>query len=299
MKYKHTEWYMEKSFADFEQLQETLVYQEFTDVPLLPDLQLSHGIDTLGELCNSELALEKFIREVLRRPDTRACIDVLTFCDLLRRLDNAPAPVFATLLTETPCCHLAVSDVQYLQDDRLMIVSHEEKTALSKIGRMWTIIEPDTLGVVRVYRIEDNVTDGCTQILHKIFHNKVRGVEYVRESKTLIVAKDDGYAELFRLDEDATNFDVIGTLALHCGPILSISVRDGLCFTSGYDDSIRVFDVERQKTLSGGKLTRRLNGEKLLVSEATSPRTMFIGELPQLNPERQQQRPTTASIPTT
>ncbi|ORM40852.1 uncharacterized protein BXIN_1748 [Babesia sp. Xinjiang] len=276
MKYKQSEWYMEKGLADFEQLQEALIFHDFTDVPLLPDLQLSGGIDPLSDMCDTEAALERFIREVLRRPDMRSCIDVLSFCDLLRRMENPPPPVTSTLLTSTVPSHLSVSDVIYVSEEKLMIVSYEEKTALSKIGRVWSIIEPETLGAIRVYNMGTDITEGATQLLEKRFYSKVRGIEYIRESKTLVVAKDDGYVEMFRMD-DATDFEFLGSVALHSGPILSITVLDGMGFTSGYDDGIRAFDVELKSTVSGGKLTRRLNGEKLLTSTATQSRSMMIG----------------------
>ncbi|GBE60812.1 WD G-beta repeat-containing protein [Babesia ovata] len=277
MKYMQAEWNIDKSFSDFEQLQESLVFQEFTDVPLLPDLQLSGGIDPMGDAYNSEEVLQKFIQEVLRRPDTRSCMDVLIFCDLLRHLQTPPTQVFATRLTSTPACHLSVSDLVYLENEKILIVAYEEKTALSKIGRMWSIIEPDILGAIRVFKMGANITDGATQIAEHLFHSKIRAIKYVRESATLVVAKDDGYVGMYRMENDWTEFESIGSIALHSGPIVSFDMVKHLGFTSGYDDTIRCFDATLPKTVSGGKLTKRLNGDKLLASAAASPRTMFIG----------------------
>ncbi|GFE54979.1 WD G-beta repeat-containing protein protein [Babesia ovis] len=277
MKYMQTEWFMEKNFADFEQLQEALLFQDFTDVPLLPDLQLSGGIDPLADLCDTEAAIEKFIREVLRRPDTRSCTDVLSFCDLLRRLESAPAPVSSMMLTHTAPSHLSVSDLKYIAEEKLMIVAYEEKTALSKIGRVWSLIEPEILGSIRIYKLGNDVTEGPTLLLEQPFYSKVRAIDYIREKKTLAVAKDDGTVEMFRLGADATEFESLGSVTLHIGPILSMNVHDGKGFTSGYDDNIRAFDIDRKTTVSGGKLTRRLNGDKLLVSTAMQPSTLMIG----------------------
>ncbi|CDR94003.1 hypothetical protein, conserved [Babesia bigemina] len=277
MKYKQAEWNIEKSFSDFEQLQESLVFQEFTDVPLLPDLQLSGSLDPMGDVYNAEVAIEKFIQEVLRRPDTRSCTDVLIFCDLLRHLQSAPPPVSATLLTSTPASHLAVSDVGNLENEGIMIVAYEEKTALSKIGRMWSLIEPDVLGAVRVFKMGANVTDEVTKVSEQLFHHKVRAIKYMPETSTLVVAKDDGYVGIYRMENQWTEFVSISSLALHSGPVLSLDMMKHLGFTSGYDDTIRCFDVTLPKTVSGGKLTKRLNGDKLLASAVAPPRTMLIG----------------------
>lgn len=71
----------------------------------------------------------------------------------------------AALVADGTSCHLSVSDVCYLKVEKLLIVSYEvrfcvvahiipqEKTVLSKIGRMWSIIDQETLGAIRVYKI--------------------------------------------------------------------------------------------------------------------------------------------------
>lgn len=65
---------VEKSFGDFEQLQESLIYSEFADVPLLPDLQVSGSIDPLVEVRNAEEELESFIRVCRCFISKRSCV---------------------------------------------------------------------------------------------------------------------------------------------------------------------------------------------------------------------------------
>lgn len=276
MKHKQVEWYIEKSLGDFEQLQEALIFHDFSDVPLLPDLQVGSTIEQLNDPVNAEVQLERFIQELLRRPDTRACEDVLMFCDLVRRLPQLPETVCAKLVAESDSSHLSVSDICYVKEDKLVIASYEEKTTLSKIGRMWSIIEEDNLGAIRVYKIENKVEDGMRQLYEKYFHSKVRGIQYIRETNTLLVAKGDGCIEIFKLNSDATDVDHAGKLALHAAPILSINAVGGVAFTSAYDDTIRAVDIGGRETISGGKLSKRLNGDKLLTSTAISPRTLMI-----------------------
>eukprot|EP00371_Babesia_bovis_P001569 XP_001610216.1 hypothetical protein [Babesia bovis T2Bo] len=277
MKYMQSEWFMEKSFGDFELLQEALISQDFTDIPLLPDLQLSGGMDPMSDHNEVEASLEKFIWELLRRPDTRACIDVLSFCDLLRRLENAPPAVSSTLVTNTAPFRLSVCDVQYIREQGLLIVAYEEKTAMSKIGRVWSLIEPEILGSIRIYKMGKDTREDPVILFEKPFHCRIRGIQYVTKDYKLAIAKDDGTVEIFYLGDSASEFTSLGSVVLHSGPILSFDIDDGKGFTSGYDDSIRAFDVQRQATVSGGKLTRRLHGEKLLVSTAINPSTMLIG----------------------
>lgn len=123
------------------------------------------------------------------------------------------------------------------------------------------------------------MTEGVIQLIEKLFHSKIRGLDYIRDSSTLVVAKDDGHVEMFRLNSDATEFESIGSIMLHAAPILAIGTTGGIGFTSGYDDNIRAFDIASRATISGGKLTKRLSGDKLLTSTVTSPRIMMIGGL--------------------
>ncbi|AFZ79636.1 hypothetical protein BEWA_024850 [Theileria equi strain WA] len=281
VKYAGKKWTKHKSFAEFEQLQDTLLRNNYSDVPFLPDVNFAAGFGALDELHHAESSLQEFLLELFRRPDTRSSIDVLTFVDLLQHLKEVPKPVAAEYLTGTEAYNLSVSDYVCLEEDSLLIVSYEEKTVLSKLGRLWSIIEPDVIGAIRIFSFEKGIKKGFNLELHMDFIAKVRCMAYDKDTSTLFVATGDGYVKRFKLIKAAkpkeVTLEFLDEVLIHENAILTISLKSNLYYTCGYDGNIRRVEVKTNKVIGGGKLSKRLNGDKLMTSETTSDDVMIVG----------------------
>ncbi|KAK2195451.1 bifunctional WD40-YVTN repeat-like-containing domain superfamily/WD40-repeat-containing domain superfamily/PX domain superfamily [Babesia duncani] len=256
MRHKNEKWELLKSFADFERLQEILVDLEYCDIPLLPDVNFSAGLDALAEIHNAHECLTEFL--------------------------------IAEYLGGTESYNLAVSDVIVLEKEKLLIVSYEEKTVLSKIGRMWSIIEPEVIGSVRIFSygmcmqtlnkiLEEDPYSGYNVLHESSFIFKIRCMAFDAKRRMLFLANGNGQVERYTLELEPVDLKFVDSLTLHSEAIMSIDIRGDYYYTSSYDDSIRKVDISSNKPVGGGKLTRRLNGDKLMTATVLGDDLMLLG----------------------
>uniref|UniRef100_A0A3B0MM00 PX domain/WD domain, G-beta repeat, putative n=1 Tax=Theileria annulata TaxID=5874 RepID=A0A3B0MM00_THEAN len=269
-------WSRYRTFAEFEELQRDLD-KNFCDVPALPDIEFTAGLGALEHLHNAVDYLDNFLKELFARPDTRCSQHLLEFVDLIHYLDEVPTPPMIKLVSTTAGYNYAVSDCVVLENECSLIVAYEEKTFLSKLGKLWSFIELETLGAIKIFQYDEFeykfVEKKCLT-----FTQKVRCICYDEDSKILVMGTDLGFIKRFRLlfKEDGFEFEEIDTLKLHENAILSIKIYDGHYYTSGYDGNIRKVNVKSNRVVAGGRLTKRLNGHKIMTATVEKD-VMLVG----------------------
>ncbi|BAM40457.1 uncharacterized protein TOT_020000713 [Theileria orientalis strain Shintoku] len=274
--YKDRKWSRYRTFSEFEQLYEDLVNSDFCDVPILPDVNLAAGLAALEDLHNAENYLNSFLNELFSRADTRCSRHLLEFVDLIHYLEYVPDPPKAKLLSSSPAANLSVSDCLLLEDHNLIIVAYEEKTFICKVGKLWSFIEKDILGLLRIFKYgmcvtahdsADNVQYEFTQLLSLDFTHKVRCLCLHEETQTLFIGTDLGDMERYRLVVgESVMLEFIDSIKLHENAILAITLYDNHVYTSGYDGNIRKVEINSNRVVGGGKLNKRLKGGKLMTS---------------------------------
>ncbi|KAF4671472.1 hypothetical protein FOL47_001524 [Perkinsus chesapeaki] len=204
------------------------------------------------------------------------------------RLDD-PRQCQALSATCIISVRFAVSCIQVNSTGTVVIVAHEDATAMARLGRVWSIVEPDELGAVNVYhRVITETTDDSEEskressekwkcIMRETFPMKIRAVSIIEPSRQFVIGTETGaiigYSLptkqqpqpklLWKLDAHGPH-PVTGLAALGDGNRL---------VTIGLDNAVRIIDVVMKpiptgELYSGGRLTKRLKGSSYLTSVA-------------------------------
>jgi len=75
---------------------------------------------------------------------------------------------------------------------------------LSKLGRVWSIIEPDVLGFLRIYKnelIPGRILPGFKSFFSKEYESKVMCVEFIEKNRRVLFGFHDGQISYFDYNE--------------------------------------------------------------------------------------------------
>lgn len=80
----------------------------------------------------------------------------------------------------------------------------KNSTVLSKLGRVWSIIEPEILGSIKIYKGElppGKVLPEFKRIFTKEYESKVISVEYLEKNQKVLYGFHDGQISFFNYPE--------------------------------------------------------------------------------------------------
>ncbi|CBZ54073.1 conserved hypothetical protein [Neospora caninum Liverpool] len=172
---------------------------------------------------------------------------------------NVP-PLRPWCVCTTGAQRFAVSSLVYSRSSRVVIVGHEDKTGLSRLGRLWSLVEPDEFGMINVWAVDSNM-DSPSLMQSIKTQPKVRCMFYDEPSNQLFVGQDDGKVSVYVLDTDELKLEKIKDLDLHTAAVMHLAQgksKQKRLLSLGFDGAIRVIDIATHQMLSGGRLTRRL-----------------------------------------
>uniref|UniRef100_A0A0G4HBM9 PX domain-containing protein n=1 Tax=Chromera velia CCMP2878 TaxID=1169474 RepID=A0A0G4HBM9_9ALVE len=297
-------WQVSKRFSEFDRLFSDLEAKGYASLPQLPSKTLFGKPTDDGDINARRLGLQAVLHELLCRPDTRTSEPVLSFLQFQERTKkNAvfpikpEAPSWACIPENgglaVSCCAVDLSDPSRI----LLAVTWEDKSVLSRMGRMWTLIEPEELGAFAVFALplsvveaerekgknnqegqdksKEEVPGKKTTAWKRIFHSpspvKLRCVAMHEPSHQVFVGTEDGKVLTYRVEEDKE--DVTKSIVLqggeipdlHTAPLLCLHIgpKRGKMLSASLDGAIRVMEVPEKTVFSGGRLTKRLGGGTL------------------------------------
>eukprot|EP00919_Chromeraceae_sp_WS-2016_P018562 GHVR01044074.1.p1 GENE.GHVR01044074.1~~GHVR01044074.1.p1 ORF type:complete len:638 (+),score=166.89 GHVR01044074.1:173-2086(+) len=292
LKFNGLSWLLYKRFSQFTKLSNDLENGGYIGLPSLPPKTLIGRPVSDDDIKSRRIGLQLFIWALLTRPDTRTSNALLEFIEFHKRTNVDVDPLGLLVLPHNELsgdCSLAVSALCLNVSDptaHVLVCLYEDKTYLSRLGKMWTLIEPEELSAITVWvkLICTNISDGtkcnddvCAndvntwqRIYTSSFTVKARGLTY-STGGVICVGTDDGSIFIFKairptIDSNSWVVHFIkkvhqvhttGVLHMHTGE------RGTHLLSIGLDDCVRLSSLPECTIETGGKLTKRLQGMKL------------------------------------
>ncbi|EEQ97319.1 hypothetical protein Pmar_PMAR024815 [Perkinsus marinus ATCC 50983] len=127
--YQSLSWTVYRRFSEFDSLMMELTGCGHAFLPPLPPKTLVRApMATSDTIRTRTHALHILLRRLIQRPDTRSSPPFLR-CPF----------------------RFAVTGMQVNATQTIVIASHEDSTAMARLGRVWSVVEADELGSINVY----------------------------------------------------------------------------------------------------------------------------------------------------
>ncbi|ESS32804.1 WD domain, G-beta repeat-containing protein [Toxoplasma gondii VEG] len=281
VEYGKLSWDVWRRYSQFAQLYRDLDRDGYCALPSLPGKTLAGAPYDPRLLADRRHRLQYFLLELLRRPDTRTAPALLDFLLFSEQASLNIPPLRPWCVCNTGAQRFAVSSLVYSRSNRVIIVGHEDKTGLSRLGRLWSLVEPDEFGMINVWAVDCNMDSPSLMQCIKT-QPKVRCMFYDEPSNQLFVGQDDGKVSVYILDADELKLEKVKELDLHTAAVMHLAPgksKQKRLLSLGFDGAIRVIDITTHQMLSGGRMTRRLgSGAHLTVGHFDDENdTVYLG----------------------
>eukprot|EP00916_Digyalum_oweni_P006045 GHVL01010417.1.p1 GENE.GHVL01010417.1~~GHVL01010417.1.p1 ORF type:complete len:532 (+),score=113.03 GHVL01010417.1:25-1596(+) len=279
---KGTTWELSKRYSDFDNFVSCLNYNRFGLIPSLPPKTL-FGKPTDDENVKiRQKQLQEFLNRLLARPDLRTSHITLDFLSFDTR--NCE-PINILEISKAADTRFYVTSISYLEESNSILASFEDGSHLSKLGRVWTVVEQEDSGSIQIWNLENNSNfknvennSNFKNVLERNYQKKVRCACWHSETNQLFIGMDDGNVEICSSDIDnIRNLNLIQIFELHIStPIMYMFCSKNYILSIGYDTSFRVLDINIRDILCGGRLQKRI-GEGIYLTCACIYEYLNIG----------------------
>jgi len=267
LQYAGGKWEVHKRFSDFDLLLVQLHDANYAALPSLPEKTFLGSPSDVETITQRQRQLEIILHALIARPDIRCSFIVRQFLSLDSHCNVAQQKLQPTLVRGLEDLRFGVSDFVGCVEDGVLVVTQEDSTALSRLGRVWSVVEPDELGSLHVWvKAADKAWE---REYSETFALKARCVAYAKKSKRIFVGMEDGIVRVYARNPEVAvdkRISLVGELDLHHrAPVTHLSVDDERLMSLGYDTAVRVVSLETLQVISGGRLAKRL-GDAYLTS---------------------------------
>ncbi|CAJ1331244.1 unnamed protein product [Effrenium voratum] len=261
LKFGGKSWDVAKRFSEFDSLLQSLANGRYGGLPKLPAKTLLGSPTDQAAIDARKEQLRIVLQDLLLRPDTRTSAAMRHFLDIPDHVDEEIRQIQPSPIRSFEDPRFGVSGICVAQDANLVLVTHEDSTHLSRLGRVWSVVEPDELGALHMWardREEGSWRRGYSQT----YGIKVRSLCWEGVTRQIFVGLEDGKIEVFLLKPGEVKPEAIGSLELHHkSPVTHLSVSSRKLLSVGFDTAMRVIDVRSKELLCGGRLQKRLRSE--------------------------------------
>jgi len=263
-------WEIAKRFSDFDKLLQNLSATRYAGLPKLPTKTLLGSPTDQESIDARKEQLRIILHDLLRRPDTRRSRHLRQFLELnKRRGDNTseteeaavPRPLLPEPVRSFEDPRFGVSGLAVAPSVNLVLVTHEDSTHLSRLGRVWSVVEPDELGALHLWARSG---DGTWKRKHSNTYGiKVRSLCWEDTTRQFFVGLEDGKIEVHAISGgQSPQSSRKAVLELHHKkPVTHLAASPRRLLSLGFDTAVRVIDVRSRDLLCGGRLMRRLKSE--------------------------------------
>ena len=163
---------------------------------------------------------------------------------------------------------------------------HTDTTSLSRLGKVWSIVEPDELAQLTIWRIQRNQSSFLEsndiiplgeKLYSKLLPEKGNCMR-VNSKGELFLGMGDGLIACYKLEDPSIPFMTIN--AHGQSPVIAIEIlNDDTVVSVGLDGGLRVSSCRNGKVMGGGKLSKRLEPNEIFRCLALHPDSgrAFIG----------------------
>jgi len=260
LQYDSTTWEVAKRFSDFDKLLQGLAASKYAGLPKLPSKTLLGSPTDQAAIDARKEQLRIIVQDLLFRPDTRTSQQLRQFLALDSHTDAAIRSLQPDALRTFEDPRFGVSGLCAVPHANLLLVTHEDSTHLSRLGRVWSVVEPDELGALHVW---SKGGDGSwKRVYSNTFGIKVRSLCWEDTTRQFFVGLEDGRIEVYAVPSETSQPSLKATLELHHrSPVTHLSASSRRLLSLGFDTAMRAIDVRSRELLCGGRLLKRLRNE--------------------------------------
>lgn len=253
-------WEVAKRFSEFDALLQQLGANRYAGLPTMPSKTLLGSPTDTAAIESRKEQLRIILHDLLFRPDTRTSQQLRQFLALDSHADVAIRSIQPDAMRTFEDPRFGVSGLRAAPAANLLLVTHEDSTHLSRLGRVWSVVEPDELGALHIWT---NSGDGSwKRAFSRTFGIKVRSICWEESTRQFFVGLEDGKIEVYVSGEDPSQPKVAAVLELHHkSPVTHLSASSRRLLSLGFDTAMRVVDVRTREMLCGGRLLKRLRSE--------------------------------------
>lgn len=138
----------------------------------------------------------------------------------------------------------------------------DNSSALSRVGRVWSLIEPEVMGSLKLYKLKaTDYSAPLEKVFSRDFENRSHKFLYSKERNTIYVGFNDGALINMSYPPDKPNEMKYTTYTSGTDPIIGMHFIDGDIFVVT-PVSVKMISPEA-KIIGGGSLKKRLGSENL------------------------------------
>mmetsp|Transcript_52920 Transcript_52920/g.126325 ORF Transcript_52920/g.126325 Transcript_52920/m.126325 type:complete len:540 (+) Transcript_52920:183-1802(+) len=262
LKYGETTWEVARRFSEFDNLLQSLAACKYGGLPKLPTKTfLGSPLDAGSIECRKQ-QLRIIVHDLLFRPDTRSAQQVRQFLALDSHTDIRFRSIQPDALRTFEDPRFGVSGLCVAPEANVLLVSHEDSTHLSRLGRVWSVVEPDELGAVHLWSQAQGGDSGWKRKFSHTYGIKARALCWEENTRQFFVGLEDGRVEVYAVGTDLGHPSLVASMELHHkSPVTHISAADRSVLSLGFDTAMRVLDVRTREVKCGGRLNKRMRTE--------------------------------------
>ena len=174
----------------------------------------------------------------------------------------------------------------------VLVVVHTDTTSLARLGKVWTIIEPDELGTLSLWRISrgsgiaqastvSDFEDDLFKLGDKVFTGSLtesaHSMKLSLESATLALGLANGSIQIYDIQSPLKPAWVIKAHGV--SPVIAVDILNDTVVSVGLDHALRLSSSKTGKMLSGGQLSKRLGSGEVFTCMHVHPQSerVYIG----------------------
>eukprot|EP00929_Paragymnodinium_shiwhaense_P082726 TRINITY_DN43737_c0_g1_i2.p1 TRINITY_DN43737_c0_g1~~TRINITY_DN43737_c0_g1_i2.p1 ORF type:complete len:567 (+),score=111.49 TRINITY_DN43737_c0_g1_i2:141-1841(+) len=259
LQYEGTKWEVAKRFSEFDALLQSLAASRYAGLPKMPSKTLLGSPTDTAAIEGRKEQLRIVLYDLLSRPDTRTSQPLRQFLAIDSHTSLAIRSLQPDAMRTFEDPRFGVSGLCAAPSANLLLVTHEDSTHLSRLGRVWSVVEPDELGALHLWAPG---SDGAwKRIFSRTFGIKVRSLAWEETTRQFFVGLEDGKIEVYGLTELSQPTPVAVLELHHKSPVTHLSASPRRLLSLGFDTAMRTVDIRSRELQCGGRLQKRLKNE--------------------------------------
>lgn len=280
VQYKELKYEVNRRYSEFEELNCELLNFGFSALPNLPKKKLM-SYQNIDYIKYREKCLNKYIQNLFMRPDIRCCAVFLNFLKFYEKINMSVEIVRTKLVNSIGTQKFSLVDMYINEKYHFIITIYEDRSSLSKLGKLWSIIEPDIVGEIKVFSYNNDLSSSFTEKYKEQTIYKAKNIICVEEKDQVLISGDDGHIHIYQIDTEAFTLTFIKQIQFHNDTILKMMKLKNTFCTCGYDNAFRLCLLndpkEECKIISGGRCNKRLENDKITTCHLFEHNNIVLG----------------------
>ncbi|CDU17412.1 uncharacterized protein PY17X_0804800 [Plasmodium yoelii] len=275
--YKDLKYEVSRRYSEFENLHCELIHLGYSALPILPKKKLV-SYNNHEYINYRKRILNNYIQDLFVRADIRCCAKFLNFILFYDKINLSIDIVKTKLLNSVGPQKYSLSDLYINEKHNFIICVYEDKSNFSKLGKLWSIIEPDMVGEIKVFTYNNDLTSTFVETYKEQTIYKAGNIIWSEKNNEVIISGDDGKIHIYQINLELLILTYIKSIPCHNDTILKMcSINDNFFCTCGYDNAFRIIDLCEYKILSGGRCNKRLDNDKITTCHLFQYNNLVIG----------------------